>query len=101
MKLTIKKGRSKKRKKQQEMDCPKENTNVTQCTSDLSSSQRDRPDSTSCIPKRQYVHANARRVGKHLHRRGFCGPLSQGRATGSGSVALGPGHRDAICGEPV
>ena len=46
----------------------KESIDVPETTSSLSSASRNRPSSTSSLPEGEYLHADARRVGKHLHR---------------------------------
>jgi hypothetical protein len=66
MGLTIEKERNEKTKDQQARKRHEEKTNVTQITSDRSSACGNRPSCTSCIPKGQRVHADARCLGKYL-----------------------------------
>lgn len=60
MNPTIKEERSKKR---QEKDGSKQKINIIQSKSDVSSSERDCPYSTSRISKRHFVHTDARVLG--------------------------------------
>jgi hypothetical protein len=63
------KEREKQAKEENQVkDRRKENIDVTETTSSLSSASRNRPSRTSSLPEGEYLHADARRVGKHLHR---------------------------------
>lgn len=63
-----KESEKKEKEENQVKDRRKENIDVPETTSSLSSASRNRPSSTSSLPKGEYLHADARRVGKHLHR---------------------------------